>query len=156
MQPDDDDLVYNINLGRCLWYPKKANRGQQQFARHYRETGGHSWTWRYSRLHVSAPSGICAKPHKLVLLPRNHGKSLPARIWDWHYFFCSFYRPGHAFFVLGNVSISQNKLDNAFSLHSKALDNWKSTLQEQHHKTADAMHKYGWHLARVGKHHEAM
>lgn len=23
MQPDDDDLVYNINLGRCLWYQKK-------------------------------------------------------------------------------------------------------------------------------------
>ncbi|EFR04153.1 SesB protein [Nannizzia gypsea CBS 118893] len=61
---------------------------------------------------------------------------------------------GHMKYVLGNVRIDQNRLDEAFELHKSALKCWRQT-QEQHHKTGDAWHKVGWHYARLGCWNEA-
>lgn len=56
---------------------------------------------------------------------------------------------GHMLYVLGNVRISQNQLEEAYSLHERALNNWLKTSGEEHHKTGDAWHKKGWHEARL-------
>ncbi|KAM5452137.1 hypothetical protein MaudCBS49596_003491 [Microsporum audouinii] len=61
---------------------------------------------------------------------------------------------GHMKYVLGNVRIDQNRLDEAFELHKSALECWRQT-QEQHHKTGDAWHKVGCHYARIGCWNEA-
>jgi len=58
-------------------------------------------------------------------------------------------------YVLGNVRISQNELDEAYSLHKRALITWRKTYGEEHHKTGDAWHKKAWHEARLGKLEEA-
>ncbi|KAK2741130.1 hypothetical protein FQN57_005731 [Myotisia sp. PD_48] len=64
--------------------------------------------------------------------------------------------PGHAFYVLGNLRIDQGRPDEAYELHTKAFQNWEKTLGTEHHKTADAYHKLGWHLSRKGDHLSAM
>lgn len=54
-------------------------------------------------------------------------------------------------YVLGNVRIGQNRLEDAFELHKSSLACWKITMGEQHHKTGDCYHKVGWHYARLGQ-----
>ncbi|KAF2685916.1 TPR-like protein, partial [Lentithecium fluviatile CBS 122367] len=56
---------------------------------------------------------------------------------------------GHMLYVLGNVRISQNQLNEAYSIHKRALKNWRVTYGDEHHKTGDAWHKKGWHEARL-------
>ncbi|KAK1833470.1 hypothetical protein QBC39DRAFT_346112 [Podospora conica] len=62
---------------------------------------------------------------------------------------------GHMKYVLGNVRISQNRLDEAFELHKGSLACWKITLGEHHHKVGDCYHKVGWHHARLSQWNEA-
>jgi hypothetical protein len=59
-------------------------------------------------------------------------------------------------YILGNVRISQKRLDDAYDLHQRALYCWKGTYGDDHHKTGDAYHKFGWHLTRIGRHEEAL
>ncbi|TPX18479.1 uncharacterized protein E0L32_011592 [Thyridium curvatum] len=54
---------------------------------------------------------------------------------------------GHMKYVLGNVRLDQQRFDEAFELHTDALDCWRKT-QPYHHKTGDACHKVGWHHTR--------
>lgn len=77
-------------------------------------------------------------------------------------------RIGHMRYVLGNVRISQSALtdpesvrdsqsalEEAHILHQKALKCWRVVMGEYHHKTGDAWHKNGWHLARKGQFQDA-
>lgn len=57
------------------------------------------------------------------------------------------YLTGHAWYWFGNVRIGQNRLDEAFNMHLRAVKLWKVTYGD-HHRTGDAYHKLGWHLAR--------
>ncbi|KAJ5414876.1 hypothetical protein N7509_000210 [Penicillium cosmopolitanum] len=65
------------------------------------------------------------------------------------------YVPGHAFYVLGNIRVGQGLLDEAYELHLKTVRNWEVTFGTAHHKTADAYHKIGWHLSRMGEDEKA-
>jgi hypothetical protein len=70
------------------------------------------------------------------------------------------YRTAVAMYCLGNIHIAQAnrltqegkkdeakaKLATAMTTHAKVLRLWTITLGSKHHKTADAMHKVGWHL----------
>ncbi|RWA09517.1 hypothetical protein EKO27_g5578 [Xylaria grammica] len=58
---------------------------------------------------------------------------------------------GHMNYILGNVRISQGRIDEAFGSHQIALACWRKVMGENHHKTGDAWHKSGWHLCRQGK-----
>jgi TolA-binding protein len=62
---------------------------------------------------------------------------------------------GHMLYVLGNVRISQKRLDEAYSLHKRTINCWLKTYGEEHHKTGDAWHKLGWHEARLRNFEEA-
>jgi len=53
---------------------------------------------------------------------------------------------GHSLNVLGNVRIGQDRLDEAFELHKRALVCWNSTYGV-HHKTGDLNYKIAWHHA---------
>jgi len=77
------------------------------------------------------------------------------------YFFCLHFthiilRTGSALYVLGNVRISQNRLDDAFDLHKRALQCWIKTYGKEHHKTGDAYHKVGWHFMQSEKYIDAL
>ena len=65
-------------------------------------------------------------------------------------------RTGSALYVLGNVRITQGRLEDVYDLHKKALACWTVTYGEDHHKTGDASHKFGWHLARRGEYMQAL
>ncbi|KAL8833577.1 MAG: hypothetical protein Q9170_004192 [Blastenia crenularia] len=65
------------------------------------------------------------------------------------------YIMGHMLYVLGNIYISQKRLDEANTLHKRALKCWIHTFGEEHHKTGDAWHKRGWHKARRQKFEKA-
>ncbi|KAF1955680.1 TPR-like protein [Byssothecium circinans] len=60
------------------------------------------------------------------------------------------YIMGHMLYCLGNVRISQNRENEAYALHQRSLDCWLKTYGPEHHKTGDALHKRGWHEARLG------
>jgi TolA-binding protein len=67
------------------------------------------------------------------------------------------HRNGSARYVLGNVKIDQGRLGEAYELHRVALACWRDkSYGHDHHKTGDATHKLGWHLARMGHHEEAL
>lgn len=51
--------------------------------------------------------------------------------------------------ALGNVRASQNRLDDAFELHQNALLQYKSTIGNNHHRTADLCHKVAQHYIRL-------
>lgn len=75
-----------------------------------------------------------------------------------------------AMYCLGNIQIAQAqiltengekeqaeaKLSEAMTIHAKVLDLWSITLGVKHHKSADAMHKLGWHFHRIKKYKKAV
>jgi hypothetical protein len=62
---------------------------------------------------------------------------------------------GSMLYVLGNVRVSQMRMSEAYDLHNRALDNWRKTYGEAHHKTGDAFHKRAWHEARLRNFNDA-
>lgn len=72
------------------------------------------------------------------------------------------FRTGQALFSLGNIQIAQGdeltkdckateadvKYNEALETHAQALLNYQNALGHGYHKSADALHKVGWHLHR--------
>lgn len=48
----------------------------------------------------------------------------------------------------GDQKAAEMKFQEAMEYHFKVVRLWTITLGGKHHKTADAMHKAGWHLHR--------
>ena len=75
-----------------------------------------------------------------------------------------------ALYSLGNVQISQArkltsdgqkseaaaKFDEAMETHIHVRKLWEITLGSTHHKTADVIHKVGWHYHRKRQYATAM
>lgn len=59
-------------------------------------------------------------------------------------------------FALGNVQISQGKLDEAYHTHTQVLNLFRTTLGVRHHRTGDICHKLGWYLNRMRNYSSAM
>lgn len=73
------------------------------------------------------------------------------------------HRAGQALFSLGNIQIAQGdeltkdgkaaeadvKYNEAHETHGQALLCYQKALGHAHHKTADALHRMGWHLHRM-------
>jgi len=80
------------------------------------------------------------------------------------------FRTARAMYCLGNIQIAQAqtltengkkeqadaKLSEAMSIHAKVWNFWNITLGVTHHKSADAMHKLGWHFHRIKEYTEAI
>ncbi|KAL4936544.1 hypothetical protein BDV06DRAFT_91444 [Aspergillus oleicola] len=80
------------------------------------------------------------------------------------------FRTAMAMYALGNIQIAQAvaltldgkkedaeaKLAESMRVHVKVLKLWTITLGARHHKTADAMHKVGWHFHRRQEYSKAM
>lgn len=64
-------------------------------------------------------------------------------------------RTGRLLHVLGNVSHSQGYLGDSMTFHAKALSEYKRTIGERHHRTADMMSKMAGHHRRLGRYDEA-
>lgn len=79
-------------------------------------------------------------------------------------------RTAMAMYCLGNIQIAQAqiltengekdsalaKLSEAMTIHAKVSNLWNITLGVTHHKSADAMHKLGWHFHRLKEYTQAM
>ena len=80
------------------------------------------------------------------------------------------HRTAMAMYCFGNIKIAQAKtltqngekdkaeakLTEAMTIHVKVFRLWTITLGARHHKTADAMHKLGWHLHRRKEYTQAL
>jgi hypothetical protein len=58
-------------------------------------------------------------------------------------------------YLKGNIRVHQLRLEEAFNLHVHALQLFKLSFGESHHRTADVCYKVAWHLHRRGEHGEA-
>lgn len=79
-------------------------------------------------------------------------------------------RTAMAMYCLGNIKIAQSqnltengdeelaqaKLSEAMNIHAKVWNLWNITLGVGHHKSADAMHKLGWHFHRIKEYTQAV
>jgi hypothetical protein len=64
-------------------------------------------------------------------------------------------RTGQLLYALGNVRRSQGLLYESFGYHQRALGQYKSTVGDSHHYTADACFKVGEHCMRFGNYKDA-
>ncbi|KAF2092428.1 TPR-like protein, partial [Rhizodiscina lignyota] len=63
---------------------------------------------------------------------------------------------GRFLHALGNVKGSQDNQDKAFDYHRRALQQYKSTLGNRHHRTADVFVKVAEHHIRLKQHEMAL
>ena len=68
----------------------------------------------------------------------------------------NFDRTGRLLYALGNLRALQGRLDESYECHCKAWEQFRSTIGDQNHRTADVGHKIAQHLIRMGKFNEAM
>ncbi|KAF2189239.1 tetratricopeptide repeat domain protein [Zopfia rhizophila CBS 207.26] len=59
------------------------------------------------------------------------------------------FKCGWLHYALGNVRWSQGQLDASFNLHNTCLLQYKGTIGNNHHRTADACHKVAQHYIRL-------
>ena len=58
--------------------------------------------------------------------------------------------------ILGDIYIAQNKHMEAYEMHIPALEMYKETWGEYHHRTADIYYKVACHEYHRGKSTDAM
>jgi hypothetical protein len=59
-------------------------------------------------------------------------------------------------YALGNLRNLQGRYEDGFECHSRALAQFRSTIGETNHRTADVCHKVAEHFIRRGDDKEAM
>jgi hypothetical protein len=59
------------------------------------------------------------------------------------------YRTGKLLLGYGNVKLAQGQLDESFLLHQRCLQQYKSTVGSNHHRTADGCVKVASHYVRL-------
>jgi tetratricopeptide (TPR) repeat protein len=60
-------------------------------------------------------------------------------------------RTGRVLHALGNVRASQGRLKESYDFHQRALLQYRSTIGDNHHRTADVCYKVAEHYMRFGK-----
>jgi Tetratricopeptide repeat len=63
---------------------------------------------------------------------------------------------GRFLHALGNVKATQGYLDDSFSYHQRALLQYRSTVGDNHHRTAAMCYKVADHYARLNQEEAAM
>ncbi|KAI5853292.1 hypothetical protein GGS23DRAFT_591200 [Durotheca rogersii] len=66
------------------------------------------------------------------------------------------FRTGRLLHALGNVRLSQGRTSEGERLHLRALEQYQSTICNQHHRTADVCHKVAQNCFRDGNHAQAI
>ncbi|KAI9775352.1 MAG: hypothetical protein M1839_001268 [Geoglossum umbratile] len=61
------------------------------------------------------------------------------------------FKTGRVLHALGNVRASQGRLKDSFDYHQRALLQYRSTIGDNHHRTADVCYKVAGHYMRFGK-----
>ena len=64
-------------------------------------------------------------------------------------------RPGRLMHAIGNVKVSQGKLEEGLWWHNEALQHYLNTIGKGHHRTADLYHKLADDYIRLEKYTEA-
>jgi len=62
---------------------------------------------------------------------------------------------GRILHVLGNVTSSQGHLGESFKYHTRALAQYRATIGNKHHRTADLYYKVAEHYMRFGLYSQA-
>ena len=65
-------------------------------------------------------------------------------------------RTGKLLHAYGNVKGSQEKLEDSFAFHLRGLQQYKSTIGNHHHRTADLCVKVSDHYTRLDQYDSAM
>lgn len=60
-------------------------------------------------------------------------------------------RTGRVLHALGNVRASQGRLKESYDFHQRALMQYRSTIGDNHHRTADVCYKVAEHYIRFEK-----
>lgn len=66
------------------------------------------------------------------------------------------FRTGKLLHAYGNVKASQGNLSESFEYHLRGLQQYKSTIGGNHHRTGDLCVKVSDHYGRLGQHDTAM
>lgn len=65
-------------------------------------------------------------------------------------------RTGLVLYALGNLRAAQNRLDESFEYHQRAMRHMRATVGERDCYTANVSHKIAEHLNRLGRNEESM
>ena len=65
-------------------------------------------------------------------------------------------RTGLILYALGNLRAAENKWDESFEYHQKALRHMRATVGDRDFYTANVVHKIAEHFVRLGRSGEAM
>ena len=65
-------------------------------------------------------------------------------------------RTGKLLHAYGNVKASQGRWKESFELHSRSLQQYKSTIGNNHHRTGDLCVKVSDHYIRISQYDIAM
>jgi tetratricopeptide (TPR) repeat protein len=65
-------------------------------------------------------------------------------------------RTGLVLYALGNLRAAQNRLDESFEYHQRAMRHMRATVGERDFYTANVAHKIAEHLVRLGRSEESM
>lgn len=65
-------------------------------------------------------------------------------------------RTGRILYALGNLRTVQGKLSQSYSCHQQAYEQFRSTIGNRNHRTANIEHKIAEHLIRLKQNEEAM
>ncbi|KAF7509241.1 hypothetical protein GJ744_008301 [Endocarpon pusillum] len=66
------------------------------------------------------------------------------------------FRTGRVLYAFGNLRAAQGRLPESHEYHQMALEQFRSTIGDHHHRTADVCHKVAEHLIRIEHYKDAM
>ncbi|KAH7323575.1 tetratricopeptide repeat domain-containing protein [Rhexocercosporidium sp. MPI-PUGE-AT-0058] len=66
------------------------------------------------------------------------------------------FRTGRILYALGNLRFLQGKFDESYACHQQAWEQFRSTIGDRNHRTADVAHRIAEHLIRLQRHEDAV